>query len=166
MKQQAAVQPPMPDISALLRIINSQKQAPPPQPVTPAPAATGLEAIFAQFSNQQAPQMPMQMPQQQAAPYNFQAALAGMVQPQVQPAYAAAPVAPVPNLQAIIASLGAQSAPQVPQMGGFGFPNQYQNQIGNDRKRQYDNNDDDYGRKRSRATGGAEKKACNLTSCS
>lgn len=101
--------------------------------------------------------MQMQMPQQQQPQFNLQAALAGMAQPsQVQPAYGAPPVAGVPNLQAILASFGNQPAPQVPQMQGFGYPNQYQNQNGNDRKRQYDNDIDDYGRKRSR--GGEETK--------
>jgi len=152
----AAAQPPTPDISALLRIINSQKQVPPPQPqpVAPIPAPTGLEAIFAQFANQK-----QQASQRQAPQFNLQAALASMSQPnQVQPEYVAPQQAQVPNLQALIASFGTQPTPQAPPMQGFGYPNQYQNQNGNERKRQYDNNDDEYGRKRSRGVGGPEKK--------
>ena len=154
----------VPDMSALLRIINSQKQTPlpppPAPPVVPASGASGLEAIFAQYANQnqqQAQQVPqMQMPQQQPQ-VNLQALLAG-IQPQAQQTYAAPPVALGGDLQALIASLGAQPAPQVAQMHGFGYLNQYQNPNGNERKRQYDNNDEDHGRKRPRADGEPKKK--------
>ncbi|KAK4693150.1 hypothetical protein P7C71_g4195, partial [Lecanoromycetidae sp. Uapishka_2] len=164
-KQRAAAQAqpqqtPAPDINALLRIINSQKQAAPPQPVPPVSAPTDLEAIFAQLANQNQPRVPqMQMPQQQQPQFNLQAALAGIGQPvPAQPAYGAPPTAQVPDIQAILASFGTQPAPQVPQMQGFGYPNQYQSQNGNDRKRQYDNDNDDYGRKRSRGGDDSKKK--------
>ena len=148
--QPTPVMPPVPDISALLRIMQGQNvaQAPsqqPPQPVAaPAPAA-GLESIFAQFarSNPQ-PGLPIQQPTQQPAPgFNLQAALANMDSAQPQPAYGAP--APVPNLEAIIAQIGNSTAAAQAPMQNFGYGNQYDNE--NDRKRPHEP-EDDYGRKK------------------
>ncbi len=164
-RQAVTAQPPTPDISALFRILSTQQQAPvqQPQPAPVAPAAsTGLEAIFAQFANansqQQIPQTQIPQPVQQPAPgFNLQAALANMTQPSQ---YGAPQVAPVPNLQAILAGLGGQQpAPQAQQTQGYGYPSQYQNE--NDRKRQYDQDDGEYGYgkgKRPRQAGGQGKK--------
>ena len=132
---------------------------PQPPPVAPA-ASTGLEQIFAQFANANSQQQ-TQIPQvQQPAPgFNLQAALANMSQPNQ---YGAPPVAPVPNLQSILAGLSNQQpapAPQAPQMQSYGYPGQYQNE--NDRKRQYEQDDGEYGfgkGKRPRQGGGQGKK--------
>ena len=163
-RQAVAAQPPTPDISALFRILSNQQQAPAPAPQPPqAPpaASTGLEAIFAQFANvnnqQQTPQAQVPQSVQQPAQFSLQAALATMTQPAQ---YGAPQVAPVPNLQAILAGLGSQQpAAQTQQTQGYGYPNQYQND--NDRKRQYEQDDADYGYgkgKRPRQGAGQVKK--------
>ncbi len=143
--------PPEPDIAALLKIINGQQQSQPPQqqqkPVAP-PQSNGLEAIFAQFANNnnQVPQMqmPQQTPQPSASGFDLQATLAAMAQRgQAQPAYG---VPPPPtqgfDLQSMLAQLGK---PHTPQMQGYGYQNAYQRD--NDRKRQidYDDQNGDYG---------------------
>ena len=134
-----------PDVSALLKLINNQPQAQQshvPQPATQAPAS-GLEAIFAQFSQHQpqTPQAPMQPATQQQPAYNLQAALAAMQMPnQVQPAYAPAPQNQQPNLQSILAQFNQQ--PQAP-MQNYNYSNPYQG--GNDRKRQAEQDDQSNG---------------------
>ena len=164
-------EPPQPDISSLLRIISQQNQAQPvqqPQPVVPPPA-TGLEAIFAQFAQvnqQQAPNVQMAQPVQQQAPsFDLHAALAGLQQSNQAPSPYNVPQPPqVPDLASILAQVTNQPAPQVPQMQGYGFQNQYQNGI--DRKRQFDQDeaDNDYNKsKRARGGGGPEKKKVWLT---
>lgn len=139
---------PQTDVSALLRILHGQQQAPAPQPQPPpaVPAAsTGLEAIFAQYANvnnqQKTAQMQIPQPVQQPAPaYNLQTALASMTQTQQ---YGAPQVAPVTNLQAILAGLGSQQpAQQAQPMQGYGYANQYSSD--NDRKRQYEQDDSEY----------------------
>ena len=133
------------DVSALLKLINSQPQAQQshqPQPATQAPT-NELEAIFAHYSQQQqqTPQAPMQPATQQPPAYNFQAALAAMHMPnQVQPAYASVPQNQQPNLQSILAQLNQQ--PQAP-IHNYGYSNPYQGS--NDRKRQADHDDQSNG---------------------
>ena len=76
---------------------------------------------------------------------------------QVQAGYKAPQ--PQVDLNALLAQMGSQPAPQAPQMQGYGYQNQYQNE--NDRKRQYEQEDGDYGYgkgKRSRGGTGPEKK--------
>ena len=155
--------PPVPDIANLLRIIQGQNQTqpqhppplqPPPQPVA---APTPLEAIFAQFNNTSQQQAPvMQQPAQQPTPgFDLQAALTGM-QPAVQPQPGfGAPQQPQLNIQAILAQMGGQPASHVPQMQGYGYGNQLQSD--NDRKRQFDQDEADYGRKRARGAPGSDK---------
>lgn len=135
-------------MSTLLRILKGQQQAPAPQPqpppAVPAPS-TGLEAIFAQYANvnnqQKTAQMQIPQPVQQPAPgYNLQTALANMTQ---TPQYRAPQVAPVANLQAILAGLGSQQpAQQAQPVQGYGYSNQYPSD--NDRKRQYEQDDGEY----------------------
>lgn len=152
--------PQVPDVSALLRMFNSQ--AAPQQyqqlQTTQAPA-TGLEAIFAQFANNPQPQPQMAPPlQQSAAPaYNLQAALAAMQIPsQAQPAYAPPPQSQQPNLQSILAQIGQQ--PAAP-MQNYNYPSIYQADY--DRKRQADPEDqanDSYGYGQSKRQKGPERK--------
>lgn len=57
--------------------------------------------------------------------------------------YGAPQVAPVTNLQAILAGLGSQQpAQQAQPMQGYGYANQYSSD--NDRKRQYEQDDSEY----------------------
>ena len=165
--QGPAAQPPQPDISSLLRIISQPNTAQPAQQPPPvvASSASTLEAIFAQFATnsnqQQAPHMQMPQPVQQQVPsFDLQAALAGLQQTNQAPnPYTIPQPSQVPNLAAMLAQATMQPAPQVPQMQGFGYQNQYQN--GNDRKRQFEQDDPeiDYNKgKRARAGGGLEKK--------
>ncbi len=142
--------PPVPDIAALLKIINGQQQSQPPQQQQqPAvqPQSNGLEAIFAQFANNnnQVPQVQMlQQPQQPSTSgFDLQATLAAMThRGQVQPGYGVPPQPPQGvDLQSILAQFG--KAPT--QMQGYGYQNAYQSE--NDRKRQmnYDDQNGDYG---------------------
>lgn len=153
--------PPVPDLNNLLRIMQNQSQSlaqlPPQQPLQPVAAtnpSSGLESIFAQFAKSNAQQAPpMQQPAQQPTPgFNLQAALASLNPGPPQPGYGAPN--PVPNLGAIIAQMGNPSAPQAPPLQGYRYGNQYQND--NDRKRQYEPDDGDYGRKKQRG-GGLDK---------
>ena len=155
--------PPVPDIAALLKIINGpQASQPPPQqqPVT-QPQSNGLEAIFAQFANNnnQVPQI--QMPQQQQQPntsgFDLQATLAAMTQRgQAQPGYGVAPPPPQGvDLQSILAQFGN---PPTPQMQGYGYQGAYQGE--SDRKRQmdYDDQNGDYGYNKGKRQKVPEKK--------
>lgn len=74
---------------------------------------------------------------------------------QPQPGYGAAPSAQTPNLQALLAGLNIPAASQVPQMQGYGYSAQYQNE--NDRKRQYEQDDGEFGRKRAKGGVGSNK---------
>ena len=161
--------PPVPDIAALLKIINGQQQPQSlqqqqQQPVT-QPQSNGLEAIFAQFSNNnnQVPQM--QMPQSQPQPntsgFDLQATLAAITQRgQAQTGYG---VAPPPSqgvdLQSILAQFGK---PPTPQMQGYGYQSTYQGE--NDRKRQmdYDDQNGDYGYNKGKRQKVPEKKKVYL----
>lgn len=164
-----AGQSPTPDISSLLKIINSQQsqqtQQQPLQPPPPQAPPSGLEAIFAQFansSNQPPPQAQMQAPTQQApAPpppgFNIQAALAAMngANP-AQATYASPSTNQQPNLQSILAQFGQQ--PPAP-MQNYGYASAYQ--ADNDRKRQADFEDQaggDYGYGKGKRQKGEEKK--------
>lgn len=132
--------------------MNSQLQPSQPpalQPPAPSNHPTGLEAIFAAFSqtNQQSSQP--QIPQQPPPPvsFNLQAALQHMTQPnqsptyQSQSAYAATQSGQAPDLQTILSQFG-QRAPQAPPMQGFTYnSNPYPGD--NDRKRQFENDDQD-----------------------
>lgn len=148
-------QAPIPDIAALLQIINGQKpvqlQPPPPPPPPPPPqpqptqqsSSIGLEAIFAQFSTnnvQQAPPMQIpQPPQPVAAGIDLQAALAAFNLPtQAQSTYVPPPQVPTPDLQAILSQFTRQQQPPV-QTQNYGYGNIYQAE--NDRKRQLDYDD-------------------------
>lgn len=164
--------PPVPDIAALLKIINGQQQSQPPQqqqqqqqqPVA-QPQSNGLEAIFAQFANtnNQVPQMPM--PQQPHQPstsgFDLQATLAAMTQSgQAQQGYGMPPPPPQGvDLQSILAQFG--KAPT--QTQGYGYQSAYQGE--NDRKRQmeYDDQNGDYGyNKGKRQKSVPEKKKVDL----
>lgn len=157
----AAPTPPAPDINALLQIINSTKQEQPRQTQTQQTPATDpsnpLNAIFAKL----APAPPAPMPGQNAAPaaFNLQAVLAGMPQPQQQPyqpapAYNTPATNPVANLQAILSQFnnGQGGAPQAPPMQGFNYnsnPSPYP-PMNEERKRQLEHEEGDYGRKKAR----------------
>ena len=157
---------PMPDLSAILaRITKPQQQAQvQPQQPNPAPALASIQAVIAQFSNssntqQQAPQYPNP---------NLAAAFAKPTQPnpvhqQYQPQPNPGPVQGQVDLQAILAQINGapQMAPQAPPMQGFGYAqNPNTMPLDNDRKRQFDNNDqDEYGKgKKMRGEVGKEKK--------
>lgn len=163
-----AAQSQTPDISSLLKIINSQQQPQhaqqqPPQPTPAQSQPGGLEAIFAQFANssgQQPPQAQMQAPTPQAPTqngYNLQAALAAMnVANPAQPAYIPPPPNQQPNLQSILAQFGQQPAAQ---MQNYGYANAYQ--MENERKRQAEFDDaagGEYGFGKSKRQKGEEKK--------
>ena len=169
-----ATQSQTPDISSLLKIINSQQQPQhvqqqPPQPTPAQSQPGGLEAIFAQFANgsgHQPPQAQMQAPTHQTTAqngYNLQAALAAMnVANPAQPAYIPPPPSQQPNLQSILAQFGQQ--PAAP-MQSYGYPNAYQ--IENDRKRQAEFDDaagGEHGYGKSKRQKGEEKKVrtCNV----
>jgi hypothetical protein len=147
----------VPDISALLRIIQTQNQGQAQQasqPLATAAPSAGLESIFAQFANSTPTQAPPIQPQPANPPalsYDFQAALASMQTTQPQPGYAIPPSGQTPNLQALLAGLNNPAAAQIPQMQGYGYGTQYQNE--NDRKRQYDQDDGEFGRKRAKGGG-------------
>ena len=157
--------PPVPDIAALLKIINGQQQSQPSQQYQqPAsqPQSNGLEAIFAQFANNntQVPQLqlPQQPPQPSTSGFDLQATLAAMTQHgPAQPGYGMVPPQPQGvDLQAILAQFGK---PPTPQMQGYGYQNSFQGQ--NDRKRpvDYDDQNGDYGYSNGkRQKNAAEKK--------
>ena len=169
---------PAANIAAILARINGQNKAqqPPvqPQQPAPAPALAGLQAVLAQFGNngnnqQQTPQPHIGQQQSIAPSLNLATTFANTTQPNhsnqpYQPAPNLGPPKPAQlDLQAILAQInGAQQpAPQAPPMQGFGFnqnPNVYLGD--NDRKRQFDSNDqDEYGKgKKMRSDGGKEKK--------
>ena len=144
--------------------MQGQNQAPqqPPQPVA---APTPLEAIFAQFNNSiQQPAPVVQQPPPPPVPgFDLQAALAGMSTSgqQQQPGYHAPPP-PQVNIQAILAQMGTQSAPQVAQMQGYGYGN-----LGgdNDRKRPFIQDDGDYQQKRARSAGQPGKVPYKVKPC-
>ena len=101
-------------------------------------------------------------PQQQtAAPFNLQAALASMQQPQQQSyppqqAYGVPQTNPASNLQAILSQFGNQgAAPQPPPMQSYGYNvNSNPYQMDNDRKRQLENDDEHGHGKGKKARGG------------
>ena len=167
--QKAPNKPATPDISALLSIIsNPPKKQPqqPPQPQYPVQQPTNpsnpLTSILAQIS--QNPHTQAAQPAQQPPlniPFNLQAALAGMQQPQqsvppqapwTQPQPAANPA---PNLQAILSQIGQQGVqPPVPPMQGYGYGNNQSGfPINEDRKRQMES-DDNNEQNRKRPRGG------------
>ena len=168
-----AAQSQTPDISSLLKIINSQQQPQhvqqqPPQPTPAQSPPGGLEAIFAQFassSGQQPPQAQMQAPTHPAPTpngYNLQAALAAMnVANPTQPSYIPPPPNQQPNLQSILAQFGQQPAAQ---MQNYGYSNAYQ--MENDRKRQAEFDDaagGEYGFGKSKRQKGEEKKVSRFS---
>jgi len=167
--------PPVPDIAALLKIINGQQQQqqqPQPQPPqqqqqqqqqpVAQPQSTGLEAIFAQFANNnnQVPQV--LMPQQpNTSGFDLQATLAAIAQRgQAPQGYGVPPPPPHGvDLQSILAQYG--KAPT--QTQGYGYQSTYQGE--NDRKRQmdYDDQNGDYGyNKGKRQKSVPEKKKVSL----
>lgn len=170
---------PVANISAILARMNGQNKGhqAPIQPAAPAtaPALAGLQAILAQFGGnnnnkqQQTPQFQVG-PQQPVAPtYNLAATLANIAPPQppfeAQPSHGSSQPAHV-DLQAILAQINGtqhqQHAPPTPAMQGLNFnqnPNTYP--IDNDRKRQFDGNEqDEYGKgKKVRGEHGKEKRA-------
>lgn len=141
-----------------------QPQPQPPQPVTPAPAS-GLEAIFAQFSTNNHQQPQMQAPQALqpvATTFDLQATLAAFsMGSQVQQAYVQPPLIQ-PNLQSLLSQLGQQPAAQ---MQNYGYGNTFQAE--NDRKRQLeyeDQNSGEYGyAKGKRQKADVTKKKVSLT---
>ena len=160
-----------PDISAILKIINSQQQPQQTQPQPPQPPPmqaqpNGLEAIFAQFANtntQQPPQAQMQPSIQPPPPppgFDIHSALAAMnVANPAQPAYVQHPSNQQPNLNAILAGFGQQPAAQ---MQNYGYPTAYQPD--NDRKRQAETEDQssaDYGYREGKRQKGEEKPVSN-----
>lgn len=156
--------PPAPNYDTLLQLLNSTKQEQPRQTQSQqAPAIdpnNPLNAILAKFSNSAAaPAAPI--PAQNAAPaaFNLQAIMAGAAQAQQQsyqptPAYNTPAANPLPNLQAILSQFnnGQGGAPQAPPMQGFNYnstPNPYP-PMNEDRKRQLEHEEGDYGRKKAR----------------
>ena len=147
-----------PDISAILQIINNTKQPPLQQQQQSLNSSNPLAAIFAKLSNNASIPPAQTASQQPAVPaYHLQAALASMQQPQQQgfqhqPAYGTPQTNPVPNIQAILSQFNNQGdAPQAPPMQGFTYnsnPNTYG--MNEDRKRQLESDDGDYGRKKAR----------------
>ena len=145
------------------------------------PASTSLNALFAQLASASSTNGPQQTsqntrtPQQQPAvapAFNLQATLASLAQPnqgaqmyaqQQNPGFQVGPsaqqAAGAPDLSAILAQINGQRAPQAPQMPNFAF-NSGNVHNENDRKRQFDGNDqDEYGGgKKTRANGPPEKK--------
>lgn len=160
-------QQPVPNVSAILKMFNNpaaSQQYQQPNTQTSQSPASGLEAIFARFTNTQQPQpqmIPAPQQQQIAAPaYNLQAALATMQLPgQAQPAYSAAQVQQ-PNLQAILAQIGQQPAAPMQNYGYNTYPTEY------DRKRQADSEDQaagNYGFGQNKRQKGSEKKVRGTT---
>ena len=162
-----------PDISALLQILNGQQQLqqpqqyqqyqqsqqPPPPQVAPAPAS-GLEAIFAQFSNSNTSAAPMHMPQQSASAIDpsLQAALAAInQQTQPQMGYVPPPAGQTTDLQAILSQFSQQPTTQ-PQ--GYSYQTAFQSD--NDRKRpyEYDRNANSQYSDSKRSRGEHGKKVC------
>ena len=161
-----------PDISTLLQILNGQQQQQLQQPqqyqqyqqpqqpqIAPAPAS-GLEAIFAQFSNSNAPPAQMHMPQQSTSALDpsLQAALAAISQ-QTQPqmGYVPPPAVQTTDLQAILSQFSQQPTTQ-PQ--GYAYQTAFQTD--NDRKRpyEYDRNANNQYSDGKRSRGEHGKKVC------
>ncbi|KAG8529457.1 uncharacterized protein KY384_006094 [Bacidia gigantensis] len=157
--QHAAVAPQTPDISAILQMFNNPKpqhQQPRPQMQQTPDPSNPLAALLANMSNNnQAAQVTAPPPA--AAPFNLQGALAAINQPQqhnyqAPPAFGAPQANPVPNLQAILSQIGNQgSAPQAPPMHNYGYnTSQESYPMNEDRKRQLENDENEYGRKKAR----------------
>lgn len=159
-----------PDIGALLQILNGQQQLQQPQQyqqyqqsqqpqIAPAPAS-GLEAIFAQFSNTNAPAAQMHIPQQSTSALDpsLQAALAAIShQTQPQMGYVPPPAGQTTDLQAILSQFSQQPTSQ-PQ----GYSYQPAFQTDNDRKRpyEYDRNANNQYSDGKRSRGDHGKKVC------
>ena len=138
---------PTADISALLKLINGQQQQQPqsqPQLVQQQQAsqapASGLEAIFAQFSsgNPAFGQAPMTQAYQQPNAFgnDIHATLAALnQQTPVQSAYGVPTQAPTPDLQALLSQIQQPTA----QTQGYDYQKGYAGE--NDRKRQYEYDD-------------------------
>ncbi|KAL8713761.1 MAG: hypothetical protein Q9220_002287 [cf. Caloplaca sp. 1 TL-2023] len=152
-QSQPVAAPQTPDISHLLKLLNTQQQNPTSQaPMQPQPTqatSNGLEAIFAQFSNpqQQAPPVQAQQIPHQPSPaaFNMNAAMAVINQQnQAGSAYGQPPqAAPNVDLSSILAQFQQpQQQPAAP-MQGYGYGNSYQND--NDRKRTMDYDDQQNG---------------------
>ena len=170
---------PMPDIAGILAKLKGQTKATQQAqvqlpPVAPTPAAIDLQKLLGSFSNssnsqQQMP--PYYIGQQQsvapninlATPFVNPAQQNSVPQP-YQPQPNLAPALPVQiDLEKILAQVNglSQPAPQAPSAPGFGFPqNPNTLPVDNDRKRQFEGNDqDDYGKgKKIRGEPGKEKK--------
>ena len=145
MNEPAAGGVAIPDINSLLQILNTQQQVVQPQQTFQAtqPPSNGLEAIFAQFSGIVAPApQPPPAPVQPTAYIDpsIAAALAAINQQQNQgqtPYVVPQPVqSQTPDLQALLSRLGQQQSMTTQ---NYGYLSGYQND--NDRKRQYDYDD-------------------------
>ena len=157
--QSPANLPQTPDISAILQMFNNTKQPQSQQPQPVPDSSNPLAAIFAKLSNNPSAPLPQAASQQPAAPaYNLQNALASIQQQQpqqgyqTQSTYGTPQTNPVPNLQAILSQFGNQgAAPQAPPMQSFPYnPNANSFGMNEDRKRQLENDEGDYGRKKAR----------------
>lgn len=162
-----------PDISALLQILNGQQQIQQPhqfqqyqqpqQPqVAPAPAS-GLEAIFAQFSNSNASAAQTHMPQQSTSAMDpsLQAALAAInQQSQPQMGYVPPPAGQTTDLQAILSQFSQQPTTQ---LQGYSYQTAFQTD--NDRKRpyEYDRNANNQYSDGKRVRGDSGKKVCSTS---
>lgn len=135
MNQATSNAPQMPDLSALLQILNSQ-----PQPVQQAPQPivqtqpTGLEAIFAQFSSNNFATPQPQMPQQPTGiDPHLQAVLQAFnMQNQAQSYPTQSGQPQIPDLRALLSGynqINGQVDSQQSYMGDY------------DRKRPFDNDD-------------------------
>lgn len=153
-QNQTPTAPPTPDISHLLKLLNTQtapaSQPPVQQPQLPnQPVSNGLEAIFAQFSNTQqhqgAPMQPQPLAQPATSGFDINAAMAAINQQRQGQVYNPPPQ-PTPNvdLSSILAQF-QQPQPSAP-MQNYGYGTPYQ--MDNERKRPIDHDDQqngDYG---------------------
>ncbi|KAL8933879.1 MAG: hypothetical protein Q9216_006170 [Gyalolechia sp. 2 TL-2023] len=155
-QNQAPTAAQTPDISHLLKLLNTQPTSgsqPPVHQQQPAnqPKSNGLEAIFAQFSNsrqqqqqQQAAQMqPQPLAQPAASGFDINAAMAAINQQRQGHTVYNPPPQPTPNvdLSSILAQFQQPQASAPMQNYGFGTPYQ----MDNDRKRPMDHDDQQNG---------------------
>ena len=169
--QPTTTQPQTPDISNLLKLLNTQQQAQPQQvqiqQITSQPASTGLEAIFAQYSNnqQQAPQshVPQMSQQQNTSSLDLSAALAAITQHNNTRSAFSAPVPPAPSFDLGSLMAQIQQGQHAQPMQGFAYGNSFQSE--GDRKRPVDfedqsNSDPGHSKGKRQKVAGEKKKVC------
>ena len=153
-----------PDISTLLQILNAQQQPqqthqyqPLHPPQTTQSATSGLEAIFAQFANNNVPAAQTSAPpQHRTLDPNLAAALgAGNWQSQSHAGYVQPPASQPDLVQSLLAQIVQQPNAQ---QQNYGYQPAYQNE--NERKRHYDHdhesrrNNESYSDKRAKGNTG------------